>query len=435
MALDLTDYAEKNGIKFFLFNFTDIAGTQRAKLVPAGQASKIQKAGAGFAPFASWLDYSPSDADMLVIPDTDSLIQLPWKPEIAWMAGDCWMDGELVGQAPRNVLKKLMAESAEHDLLMKAGVEPEFHIITADGTAISDERDVQMKPCYDQSTIMRRIDVIAEISSTMTELGWNPYQCDHEDANGQYEINWDFSNALTCADQLAFFKFMVKSIAEKHGLRATFMPKPFSHLTGNGCHVHISMWSNDEKTNKFSDADGELGLSDVAYHFIGGLLEHAESLAAITNPTVNSYKRINAPPTLSGATWSPSSITYGGNNRTHMIRIPDEGRIEHRLPDGSANPYLLMSGLLAAGLHGIQNKTASGERLDINMYTHGHTVENVRKLPLNLLDAIRLFDSNAGLKSVLGDDFSQAYVNLKNDEWNRYACSLSAWEREHTLDC
>ncbi len=435
MALDLTDYANKNDIEFYLFNFTDLFGTQRAKLVPAGKAGAVQQNGAGFAPFAAWMDYNPAHPDMLVIPDTDSMIQLPWNPKIAWIAGDCWMEGELVGQAPRNVLKKLMAESAKQGLLMKAGVEPEFHIITPEGSAISDERDVQMKPCYDQSTIMRRIDVITEISSTMTHLGWNPYQCDHEDANGQYEINWDFSDALTCADQTAFFKFMVKSIAEKHGLRATFMPKPFSHLTGNGCHVHVSMWSTDEKTNKFADPAGELGLSEMAYHFIGGLLEHAESLAAITNPTVNSYKRINAPPTLSGASWSPSSITFGGNNRTHMIRIPDEGRIEHRLPDNSANPYLLMSGLLAAGMDGITKSTPSGDRLDINMYTDAHTVPNVRKLPLNLLDAIRLFEANEGLRNAMGAEFSQAYINLKNDEWNRYACSLSDWERENTLDC
>lgn len=435
MALDLTDYADKHDIAFYLFNFTDLVGTQRAKLVPAGKASTVQQSGAGFAPFAAWMDYNPAHPDMLVIPDTDSLIQLPWKPEIAWIAGDCWMEGEQVGQAPRNVLKKLMAESDKQGMLMKAGVEPEFHIITPDGKAISDERDVQMKPCYDQSTVMRRIDVITEISSTMTQLGWNPYQCDHEDANGQYEINWDFSDALTCADQAAFFKFMVKSIAEKHGLRATFMPKPFSHLTGNGCHVHISMWSTDGQTNQFADPAGELGLSETGYHFIGGLLEHAESLAAITNPTVNSYKRINAPPTLSGASWSPSSITFGGNNRTHMIRIPDEGRIEHRLPDNSANPYLLMAGLLAAGIHGINNRTHSGDRLDINMYTEAHKVQNLRKLPLNLLDAIRLFEANESLRSALGTEFSQAYINLKNDEWNRYACALSEWERENTLDC
>jgi len=435
MALDLTDYAEKNGIKFYLFNFTDLIGTQRAKLVPAGMASRIQESGAGFAPFAAWMDYNAADEDMLVIPDTESVIQLPWKPDIAWIAGDCWMGGELVGQAPRNVLKKLMEDTTGQGLLMKAGVEPEFHIISPDGSAISDERDVQIKPCYDQSTIMRRIDVITEISSTMTHLGWNPYQCDHEDANGQYEINWDFSNALTCADQTVFFKFMVKSIAEKHGLRATFMPKPFSNLTGNGCHVHMSMWSSDEKINKFADSAGELGLSETGYHFIGGLLEHAEALAVITNPTVNSYKRINAPPTVSGASWSPSSITFGGNNRTHMIRIPDEGRIEHRLPDNAANPYLLMAGLLAAGMHGIKHRTDCGKRLDVNMYTDAHTIENVRSLPLNLLDAIRHFEANEVLKTAIGKEFSTAYINLKTDEWNRYSRSLSEWEREQTLDC
>lgn len=435
MTLDLTDYAEKNGIKFFLFNFTDLAGTQRAKLVPAGAASRIQKNGAGFAPFASWLDYTPAHPDMLVTPDTDSLIQLPWKSDIAWLAGECWMDGELVGQAPRNVLKKLQAESLQEGMLLKTGVEPEFHIISPDGSDISDERDTQIKPCYDQSAIMRRLDIISEISLAMTQLGWNPYQNDHEDANGQFEINWDFNDALTTADQLAFFKFMVKSIAEKHGLRATFMPKPFSHLTGNGCHVHASMWTPDSKQNLFSDPDGELGLSEMGYHFIGGLLQHSESMAALSNATVNSYKRINAPATTSGATWSPSSVTFGGNNRTHMIRIPDEGRIEHRLPDNSANPYLLMAGILAAGLDGIRKKTLPGERLDINMYTESHLAGNVRQLPLNLLDAIRCFDGNTELKSTLGNEVSQAYINLKTDEWNRYSQSLSEWEREHTLDC
>jgi len=340
MTQDLTEYAKERNIKYFLFNFTDLFGTQRAKLVPAAAAGGMQKDGAGFAGFAAWLDFTPAHPDMFVKPDPSSVIQLPWKPEVAWVAGDPWMDGKPVEQAPRNVLKRLMASSGEKGILMKSGVEPEFHLISADGSTISDERDTQEKPCYDQSAVMRRYDVISEICDTMTELGWGPYQNDHEDANGQFEINWDFNDALTTADQLAFFKFMVKSIAENHGLRATFMPKPFTHLTGNGCHVHISCWSNDGKTNRFQDDSGSLGLSAEAYHFIGGLMKHGESLAAITNPTVNSYKRINAPVTLSGATWSPSSITFGGNNRTHMIRIPDEGRIELRLPDGAANPYL-----------------------------------------------------------------------------------------------
>ncbi len=242
-----------------------------------------------------------------------------------------------------------------------AGVEPEFHLINADGSAISDHRDTQEKPCYDQSAIMRRFDVISEICSTMTGLGWGPYQNDHEDANGQFEINWNYNDALTTADQLCFFKFMVKSIAEKHGLRATFMPKPFINLTGNGCHVHLSVWDASGEKNLFHDPKGEMGLSKLAYHFLGGLMHHAEALVAITNPTVNSYKRINAPVTLSGATWSPNTVTFGGNNRTHMVRIPDEGRTEFRLPDGAANPYLMMAGILAAGVHGVEAKMDPGQ--------------------------------------------------------------------------
>ena len=435
MTQDLAAFAKERGVKYFLFNFTDLFGTQRAKLVPAAAAGGMQKTGAGFAGFAAWLDFTPAHPDMFVKPDPATAIQLPWKPEVAWVAGDCWMNDEPVAQAPRNVLKRLMAESAGKDMLMKAGVEPEFHLISPDGTEISDPRDVQEKPCYDQSAVMRRYDVVSDICSTMTELGWGPYQNDHEDANGQFEINWDFDDALATADQLCFFKFMVKSIAEEHGLRATFMPKPFAHLTGNGCHVHVSMWSGDGQTNRFGDEAGELGLSAEAYHFIGGLLDHGEALAAITNPTVNSYKRINAPPTLSGATWSPSSITFGGNNRTHMIRIPDDGRIELRLPDGAANPYLLMAVILAAGMDGLTKRTPSGDRLDIDMYTQGHEVEGAKRLPQNLLDALRALEADEVLTAALGDEFSAAYLKLRRDDWNKYARTLTDWERENTLDC
>jgi len=275
--------------------------------------------------------------------------------------------------------------------------------------------------------------VITEICDAMLSLGWNPYQNDHEDANGQFEMNWDYDDALVTADRHAFFKFMVKSIAEKHGLRATFMPKPFSTLTGNGCHTHVSLWKG--KTNVFSDAKDELGLSGLGYQFIAGLLHHAPEIAAITNPTVNSYKRINAPRTTSGATWSPNSVTYTGNNRTHMIRIPDDGRFEFRLPDGSTNPYLMQAAILAAGLDGIRNARDPGKRLDINMYTHGHTVRNVKKLPLNLLDALRALEKSTMLKASLGEDFIAAYMKLKMQEWNDYSRHLSVWERESTLDC
>jgi glutamine synthetase len=288
MAGELEAYAKKNKIKFFLFNFTDLFGTQRAKLVPAEAATRMQKAGAGFAGFATWLDQTPAHPDILVMPDPNAIIPLPWRPDVAWVAGDPWMSGKPLEQAPRYALKKAMEKTAKSNMKLMAGVEPEFFLINADGTQISDGRDTQEKPCYDQAAIMRRIDVITEITTTMIHLGWGTYQNDHEDANGQFEINWDFNDALTTADQLAFFKFMVKSIAEKHGLRATFMPKPFINLTGSGCHVHLSVWDNARKKNLFDDAKDEMGLSPMAYNFLGGLIHHAESLVAITNPTVNS---------------------------------------------------------------------------------------------------------------------------------------------------
>jgi glutamine synthetase len=369
------------------------------------------------------------------MPDVNSIIPLPWRPDVAWVAGEPWMNGEPLAQAPRVVLRKLSEHYAKKNMKLMAGVEPEFHLINADGSAVSDNRDTAEKPCYDQAAIMRRLDVIAEICTTMTQLGWGPYQNDHEDANGQFEINWNFSDALTTADQVAFFKFMVKSIAEKHGLRATFMPKPFINLTGNGCHVHLSVWTKDGKKNLFEDPKGELGVSKLGYHFLGGLMQHAAAMCAITNPTVNSYKRINAPRTISGATWSPSSITYGGNNRTHMVRIPDSGRAEYRLPDCAANPYLLLASILVAGMHGVEKQMDPGKRLDIDMYAEGHTVKNAKKLPLNLLDALRNFEQDSYLQEMLGKEVCQGYLKLKHNEWNQYCRHLTQWERDTTLDC
>ncbi len=435
MALDLAAYAKRKKVQFFLFNFTDLFGVQRAKLVPTSAVADMQKSGAGFAGFAAWLDMTPAHPDMFVMPDPSSVIQLPWKPELAWIAGNPWMDDAPVEQAPRNVLQRLMAEAAGDNQVLMTGVEPEFHLIDADGTDISDPRDIQAKPCYDQSALMRRYEVISEICRHMETLGWGPYQNDHEDANGQFEINWDYSEAVTTADRLAFFKFMVKEVAQAHGFRATFMPKPFAHLTGNGCHAHISLWSRTRKKNHFADKKDEMGLSQACYHFIGGLMKHAPALAALSNPSVNSYKRINAPTTTSGATWSPNSITYGGNNRTHMIRIPDPGRIELRLADGSANPYLLMAGILAAGRLGMARKANPGKRMDIDAYAEPEKLKKAGKLPLNMLDALRAFAADTAFTDALGGELTSAYLKLKHDEWNSYARHLTAWERDHTLDC
>ncbi len=434
MAVDLDEVAKSEGIKYFLISFVDLFGVLRSKLVPARAIGQMQKDGAGFAGFAAWLDMTPAHPDMFSVPDPDSLIQLPWKPEVAWLAGDLWMDGKPVEASPRIALKRQIEKLAAQDLYMKSGVECEYFLVNSDGTAISDERDTQEKPCYDQAALMRRYDIISEICDCMIEFGWNPYQNDHEDANGQFEMNWDYDDALVTADRHVFFKYMVKSIAENHGLRATFMPKPFPNLTGNGCHAHVSVWDKSGSVNKFLDDGDEMGLSKLAYQFLGGVMHNADSLAAIFNPSVNSYKRIDATVTLSGATWSPNAISYSGNNRTHMVRIPDPGRFELRLMDGAANPYLLQAGVLAAGLDGIGNDRDPGQRLDINMYTEGHKQRRIRRLPLNLLDAVRLFDKSKVLREAFGDELVSSYVKLKLEDWRSYATTISQWERDHTLD-
>ena len=441
MSKNLAQIAKTKKIKYFLISFVDLFGILRSKLVPARAIADMQKNGAGFAGFATWLDMTPADTDMFAIPDPDSLIQLPWNKEVGWLASDLWMGGKPVSASPRVMLNNQIKNLSRKSLEMKSGVECEYFLISPDGSGIADTRDTQSKPCYDQSALMRRYDLIKEICDRMIELGWGPYQNDHDDANGQFEMNWDYSDCLVNADRHVFFKFMVKALAEKHGLRATFMPKPFENLTGNGCHAHVSLWSG--KTNKFLDTGNRYGLSKLAYNFLAGIMQNAESLSAFFNPTINSYRRINAPPTKSGASWSPSSISYSGNNRTHMIRIPDPGRFELRLMDGSANPYMLQAGIIAAGLYGLNMKLDPGEPLSCNMYTDYKNYPDLAKLPDELEESLDKLDENKILRESFGDEVINSYIKLKKEEIKDFfrsdsfdkKSSVTQWEKANTLDC
>jgi glutamine synthetase type III len=435
MPTDLSKVAKEKGIKYFLISFVDLFGNLRSKLVPASAIKGMQKEGAGFAGFAAWLDMTPADPDIFGIPDPDSLFILPWNREVGWLASDLWMDGKPVEASPRVALKRQLEKAEKKGYRIKTGVECEFFLTTPDGKEISDQYDTQTKPCYDQQALMRRFPVIKEICDCMIELGYKPYQNDHEDGNGQYEMNWDYDDALKTADRHVFFKFMTKAIAENHGYRATFMPKPFANLTGNGCHTHVSIWDKTGKKNLFLNKKDKLGLSKLAYDSLGGVMHNATALSALFNPTVNSYKRINAPRTTSGATWSPNTVTYAGNNRTHMIRIPDDGRFELRLMDGAANPYLLQAGIAAAVMDGIENKRDPGEPTHINMYEEGHKIKAAKKLPATLLDALRLLEKSKEIRNAMGDEVINAFINLKMQEWADYTAHLSEWERQNTLDC
>ncbi|CCQ89810.1 Glutamine synthetase 3 [Nitrospina gracilis 3/211] len=430
----LSESIKKHKTEYLLVSFVDLFGVIRSKLIPASKAKEAEKAGAGFAGFAAHLNLTPAHPDIFLMPDAKTFTPMAWQPNVAWITGDLYMDGELIDHAPRTVLKRAMAAAAKKRVTMMTGVEAEFFLLAPDGSRISDEYDQLSKPCYDQLALMRRFDFIKEVCDAMQGLGWEPYQNDHEDANGQYEMNWHYSSALETADRHVFFRFLTKSIAEKHGLRVSFMPKPFTSLTGNGCHTHCSLWDASGKKNLFLDKNNSHQLSEKAYQFIAGVLHHAPALSALTNPTVNSFKRLNAKTPDSGATWSPNGISYGGNNRTHMIRIPDAGRFELRLPDGAANPYLLQAGILTAGMDGIENKMDPGVPRHENMYDV-FTKLKVKKLPATLYDALAALEKNHVFKTTLGDGFVDSYLKLKREDWSRYMSQVSEWERQSTLDC
>ncbi len=427
-------------IAFLLCSFVEMSGAPKAKLVPATHLEEMAEEGAGFAGFAAGeMGQGPHSPDMMAIPDFDSLTVLPWRKEIAWVAGNIHVEGKAWPYCPRTILQRQLAHAAEQGYILKAGVEPEFLLVKrndAGGIAPYDAMDTLGKPCYDLRALHRNLDMMTTLIGYMQELGWDPYANDHEDANCQFEINWTYSDALTTADRATFFKWMVRTVAEQHGLLATFMPKPFSNLTGNGCHFHQSLWSADGAQNLFLDAADPNGLSSTAYHFIGGLMTHAKALAAVTNPIVNSYKRLRRGAPRSGATWAPVYITYGGSNRTQMIRIPGPGRLEVRVVDGAANPYLAAAVMLAAGMDGIARRLDPGTRNEDNLYETPLEELHRRKidfLPTTLSEALDALEKNEVVRAALGEEYSDYYIRVKRDEWRSYHETVSSWEIDHYL--
>jgi len=376
---------------------------------------------------------------MMNLPDFNSLTIVPWRKNIAWVAGNVHVDGEPWPYCPRTILQRQLAIACQKGYTLNVGVEPEFMLLkrTEQGTyAPWDTLDTLAKPCYDLRALHRNLDIMTTLIKYMQAMGWDPYANDHEDANCQFEINWTYADALTTADRQTFFRWMVRTVAEEHGLLATFMPKPFANLTGNGAHYHISLWDADNRQNLFLDESDGNGLSQVGYWFMGGLLKHAKALAAIADPIVNSYKRLLSGGPRSGATWAPVYITYGGSNRTQMIRIPGAGRIENRTVDGAANPYLTCAAFLAAGLDGIEHKLDPGKRNDENLYELSAAELRQREidtLPRSLTQAVDYLEQDEVVKQALGTAYADYYIQTKREEWRRYHNSVSQWETDNYL--
>ncbi len=431
---------EKEGIEYFLCSFVEMGGVPKAKLVPATNFDEMAGDGAGFAGFAAGhLGQGPHDTDIISIPDLNSMTVLPWRKNIAWLAGNLHVDGEPWPYCPRTILMRQLAKAAEQGYILNVGVEPEFMLLKQnDGGQFTpwDPHDRLDKPCYDLRALHRNLDLMTTLIGYMQEMAWTPYANDHEDANCQFEINWTYSDALTTADRNTFFKWMVRTVAEEHGLWATFMPKPFAHLTGNGTHYHMSLADAKSGENLFLDESGDLGLSQLARWFMGGILRHAKALAAVTAPTVNSYKRLTRGAPSSGASWAPVYVTYGPSNRTQMIRVPGPGRIENRTADGASNPYLACAASLAAGLDGIENQLDPGVKNNDNLYELSETElseRGISYLPTTLSEALDCLEQDDVVKGALGEAYAPYYIQVKREEWGRYHRSVSQWETDNYL--
>jgi glutamine synthetase len=440
---DIRRQSDERGVQFYFAQFVDMYARPSAKLVPAQNLDALVEEGAGFAGFAAGeIGQLPSDPDIAAMPDLRSYTPVPWEPTLARFACDVHVEGEEWPYDPRTILRRQLEKARQQGYEFMFGTELEYFLVqqTNGSIELADAYDTLEKPCYDLNGLTRNYEFLATVSRYVNELGWGNYANDHEDANGQFEQNFEFADALTSADRAIFFRYMVHTLAERAGKIATFMPKPFSHLTGNGGHFHMSLWDGD--TNLFLDEDDPrgLGLSELAYNFIGGLKKHAKAYIAVTAPTVNSYKRLKVGAPTSGATWSPVYVTYGYNNRTQMLRIPGPGRVEDRTIDGSCNPYLAATVVLAAGLDGIAKKLDPGDPNSGNMYTTSEDElkkRGVELLPANLLDATRELEQDDVIREALGrgkdEDYADYYIRVKRDEWARYHEQVTPWEIKEYL--
>ena len=438
---------ENDRIAFILTQFVDIHGSAKVKMSPVESLDLLMDEGAGFAGAALWgMGQGPHSHDMMGRIDVDSYTPLPWQTGVARFASDLYVDGKPHPYCPRVNLKRVLKALREKGFVLNLGLEPEHFLVVknADGTISPWDPghvDHLAKPCYDFKGIAPALGYLQDITKFCNQLGWGVYQTDHEDGNGQYEVNFNYSDALTTADRFTFFKMMTSQVAAKYGAIATHMPKPFSNRTGSGAHIHYHLADAATGENKFADAQDKrgFGLSKMAYHFIGGILRHARALCAIGSPTANCYKRLLVGPGLcsssSGFTWTPAFISYGDNNRTQMLRICGPGHIEDRSISSGCNPYLLFAAYAAAGLDGMEKEMEPGEPNLGNLYDLSPdeiVKRGLATLPQSLKEALADLQTDQVILNSLGPIQSE-FLKLKAQEWNEYHRQVSGWETEHYL--
>jgi len=441
--MTLKEQLEASGVRYALASFVDLHGVCKAKAVPLAHLEQMLSGSELFTGAA--LDGVPqevSDDEVAAVPDPRSMTILPWQPEVAWFASDLHLHGRPFEACSRTILRRQCAAAAAMGYRFNLGIETEFFVLRRDaqGNLVPySDRDVLDKPAYDVCGLLDNLPWLDELVCAMNKLGWGVYSFDHEDGPGQFETDFDYADALTMADRLTFFKLMAKEIAHRHGLIASFMPKPFADRTGSGAHYNMSLADPETGVNLFATEDRAPGqITALARQFIAGVLRHGAAICAVIAPTVNSYKRLVAQGSMSGFTWAPVFICYGNNNRTNMLRIPSPGgRVECRAADISCNPYLGAAMILAAGLEGIRDDLDPGPPNLVNAYTltpEERADRGLAMLPRNLDEAITAFAADPLSRSVFGDAMFHSFVAYKRDEWEAYHSAVSDWEQQRYLE-
>ena len=433
---------KQKGVKYCIGAFVDIHGVPKGKVVPIDHLEHMAHGSELYTGYAlDGLGQAPNDDEIASVPDLDSVIQLPWEPTLAWMPADNTFKGEPYPLNTRVALKNVLAEAAQMGFGLNLGIECEIYVLkqNEDGSlSIPNPDDKLNKPCYDIRGFVDNLPWLDKVATCINDLGWDLYSFDHEDANGQYEFDFKYSDALTMCDRFIFFRFMAKHYAKEEGLLATCMPKPFANRTGNGAHFNMSLYDLASGLNMFacepSDDPRGLGLTETGYHFIGGLLKHGPALCAAFAPTVNSYKRLVRQGAMSYFSWAPVFNSYGSNNRTNSVRVPmNGGRCESRNADGAVNPYLAATLALAAGLEGVREKIDPGNPQEDNLYAISEAERNdrgIQFLPQTLQEAVEAFAADPLVEKTLGKALRDEFVRYKSQEWEAYHQTVSAWEVE-----
>jgi len=448
LAADRPAFAAKRdelkaaGIKYCLAAYTDVHGVGKAKAVPIDHFTGMMRGSELFTGAAlDGLGQAPNDDELSVLPDLDRIVELPWMPGYAWAPGHLYFHHEPWPMCSRVVLQRAVDRAAALGYVFNLGIETEFYLVRREGDGIvpANPRDVLAKAAYDITDLLSNMPFMDEVIGYMNQLGWDVHSFDHEDSNSQFEFDFSYTDAMSMADRQTLWRMMMKDVARRHGFELTLMPKPYANRTGTGAHFNMSLAGLDSGDNLFADPDDPrgCGVSELAYHFIAGVLAHAPALTAVAAPTVNSYKRLVKSGSMTGFTWAPIFRSYGANNRTHMLRIPmTSPRVESRAVDATCNPYLAAAAYLHAGLDGIESELDPGEPGRENMYMLSDaelSARGVKTLPRTLLEAIEAFDADSLMERVFGQELKAAYVDLKTREWWDYHNQISTWEIDRYL--